>query len=129
MNNPMIETRTIKVWLDEEGILRIVTKPGITQQTLSDAVENMDAVEKARLGKKRPVFVDIREAMSTDSEGRKYYTRPELVDLFSAGAFVVGSPISRVIGGLYLGLNRPPFPIRLFTSESEALDWLRNLLE
>lgn len=129
MNNSMIETRTTRIWLDDNDIVRIVTKPGITKQTLSDAVENMDALEKVRLGKRRPLFVDIRAAMSTDSEGRKYYSRPELADLFTACAFIVGSPISRVIGSFFLGLNKPPFPVRLFTSDEGALDWLEEFRE
>ena len=129
MNNPMIETRTTKIWLNDNDIIRIVTKPGVTKQTLSDAVENMDALEKVRLGKKRPLFVDIRAAMSTDAEGRKYYSRPELADRFTACAFIVGSPISRVIGSFFLGLNKLPFPVRLFTSEEHAFEWLKEFLE
>ena len=129
MNNLMIETRTTKIWLDDNDIIRIVTKPGITKQTLSDAVENMDALEKVRLGRKRPLFVDIRGAMSTDAQGRKHYSRPELVDHFTSCAFIVDSPLSRVIGSLFLGMNKPPFPVRLFTSEADAINWLKGYLE
>ena len=49
MNNPMVETRTVRLWLDDNDIIRIVTKRGITKQTLADAVENMDALEMVRL--------------------------------------------------------------------------------
>ena len=125
----MIETRTVRIWLDDDGIIRILTKPGVTKQTLSDAVENMEAADKVRLGKKRPVFVDIRDAMSTDAEGRKYYARAELAENFSAGAFIISSPISRVIGSLFLGVSKPPFPVKLFTSPEEALEWLKGFLE
>ena len=128
MNESLIETRTTKIWLGNDGIVRIVTKPGIMKQSLSDAMENVGALEKVRLEKKRPLFVDIRGAMSTDTEGRKYYSRPELVDYFSACAFIVDSPLSRVIGSLYLGLSKPPFPVRLFKSENEALTWLTTFL-
>jgi len=89
----------------------------------------MDAVEKIRLGMKRLLFVDIREAKSTDLEGRKYYSRPELADHFIACAFIVNSPISRVIGSLFFGLNKPPFPIRLFTSDESVFEWLQEFVE
>jgi hypothetical protein len=128
MSNSIIETRTTKMWLDDEGIIRIVTKPGITKQTLSDAVENMEAVEKLRQGKKRRLFVDIRAAMSTDVEGRRYYSRAELAEHFSAGAFIIESQLSRVIGSLFLGISKPPFPVMLFTEPEKALDWLRGFL-
>ena len=129
MNNSIIDTRTTKMWLDDDGIIRIVTKPGVTKQALSDAVENMEAVELLRQGKKRPIFVDIRDAMSTDAEGRRYYSRAELAENFSASAFIVGSPLSRVIGSLFLGLNKPPFPVKLFDSPEKALEWLRDFLD
>ena len=129
MTDTVHETRTTHIWLDENGILRIVTKPSITAQSLADAVENMEALERARLGRKRPVLIDLRKAMSTDSEGRKYYSRAELDQIISASAFIVGSPLSRVIGSLFLGLSKPPFPVRLFESEEEALEWLKGFLD
>ena len=128
MSNSIIETRTTKIWLDDDGIIKIVTKPGVTKQTLSDAVENMEAVDKMRQGNKRPLFIDIRAAMSTSAEGRRYYARAELGEHFSAGAFIIDSPLSRVIGSLYLGISKPPFPVMLFDSPEKALDWLRGFL-
>ena len=44
-------------------------------------------------------------------------------------ALLVGSPLSRVIGNFFVGLNRSTFPLRLFTSEEEAIAWLRTFLE
>ena len=125
----VIETRTTKMWLDDDGILRIETKPSISKQTLSDAVENMDALEKLRQGKKRPVFIDIRNALSTDAEGRRYYSESELAGNFSAGVFIIESPLSRIIGSLYLGVSKPPFPVMLFNLPEKALVWLRGFLE
>ncbi len=128
MSESVIETRTTKIWLGADGIIRIVTKPGVSKQTLADAVENMEAVDRVRLGKKRPAFIDIRKAMSTDAEGRRYYSRTEHKETVSAAAFIVGSPISRMIGSLFLGLNRPPFPLVLFDSEDKALEWLKGFV-
>jgi hypothetical protein len=33
-----------------------------------------------------------------------------------------------MIGNFFLALHRPADPTRLFTSESEALDWLRQFV-
>ena len=65
MNDSTVETRTTRIWLGDDEIIRIVTKPGITKQTLSDAMENMDAVEKVRQGRKRPLYVDMRHGQSS----------------------------------------------------------------
>ena len=45
-----------------------------------------------------------------------------------AVALLVGSPLTRVIGMFFMGLNRPATPTRLFTSEPEALAWLRTFV-
>jgi hypothetical protein len=37
---------------------------------------------------------------------------------------VVSSPVSRVIGNVYLRLNRSSTPTRLFTGENDAVAWL-----
>jgi hypothetical protein len=39
-------------------------------------------------------------------------------------ALLVGSPVTRVIGNFFIGLNKPRWPVRLFRSESDALAWL-----
>jgi hypothetical protein len=53
---------------------------------------------------------------------------PEGLKVSQAVALLMGSPVSRVLGNLYLGLNKPPIPTRLFTSEEEAKVWLRSFL-
>ncbi len=39
-----------------------------------------------------------------------------------------GAPLSRAIGNIFMGLNKPDFPLRLFTSDAEALAWLTGFL-
>lgn len=128
MSNQMIQTRTFMVRLDEAGIVWVTALPGVTRQTEADARENLEALDQVRAGRKRPILADIREALSTDQAGRRLYSQTGLKDAVCAVALIVGSPVSRVIGSLYLGLNRPPFPMALFISEPEALAWLKGFL-
>ena len=43
-----------------------------------------------------------------------------------AQALVIDSGPSRVMGNFFLGLNKPRFPTKLFTSEAKAEAWLRE---
>jgi hypothetical protein len=129
LNDSIIETRTTRIWLGTDGILRIVSKPFMMRQSLNDAIENMQALHRARQEEKRPVLVDIRDAIFTDAESRRYYSRAEFSTVIIAAAFIVSSPVSRVIGSLYLGLNKPPYPVRLFDAEEKALEWLSGFLD
>jgi hypothetical protein len=41
-------------------------------------------------------------------------------------AVVVDSPMSKIIGNIYLGLNKPITPSRLFTDEKDAVEYLKQ---
>ena len=128
MSDPIIETRTAKVWLGQDGIVRITSRK-TTPGTLADSREIWNAVKSASAGKIRPLFADIRNTGAIDSEGRRYYSRPETKELTTAVALLVESPISRVVGSFFLGINRLSVPIRIFTSEQQALTWLNVFLD
>lgn len=46
-----------------------------------------------------------------------------------AFAMLVDTPLSRTLDNFYLGLNKPPLPTRLFTTEDKGLEWLKGYLE
>ena len=57
--------------------------------------------------------------------GRKAFA---LRDLSSAVAMVVGTPVSRMMGNLFIRVNKPPFPARLFDNEACAVAWLQKFV-
>jgi len=120
--------RVAKLWLGEDGIVRIIHVPG-AEVTLEDAQETMAAYLKIKKGKRRPLFVDTRKMKSIFREARKYYAGAEAIKVASAAALIVDTPVSRVLGNFFLGLSNPLLPSRLFSSEDEALEWLKGYLE
>jgi hypothetical protein len=62
----------------------------------------------------RGVSLGVRTHMSSERAGR-YLSRV---------ALVADSPLTRTIGNFFMRLNRPPFPVRIFDGEDEALRWL-----
>ena len=128
MSNEVIETRTARIWLGEDGIIR-VSLIGVKSEGVAIARENWEALSQTSQGKIRPVFADIRNVKSVGAEERRFYARIETKDLINAVAFLVDSPLSRVIGSFFLGFNRLPIPIKIFTSEEQALEWLKGFLE
>ena len=123
-----IEIRIARLWLWPDGIIRAVAKPGASQ-SVDDAREVVATLEKLNVGGRRPVLADIGRLHYMDSATRRYYSSSDsCLELVSAAAVLVSSPISRVIGSFLVGLNRVKVPIRLFSSEPEALEWLRRYL-
>jgi hypothetical protein len=128
MENEGLVTRVNKVWIGEDGIARIIHVPD-AEVTLEDAKETMAAYLKLNKGKRMPLFVDTKKMKSLAREARHYYAGEEAAKVASAVAIIVGTPVSRVLGNFYLGLSNPHLPSRLFTSEAEALEWLKGYLE
>jgi hypothetical protein len=111
--------------MGDDGILRIEPLPGGTQ-TYVDAVENLAAMADVGGGRRPPGLGDMRGVRGIDREARALYAdAPQAV---SAMALLVGSPLSRAVGTFFIGFNRTRVPTRLFTSETDAIRWLRSLV-
>src|SRR5437762_3194721 len=119
-----LETRTQMIRLDSEGIVRAKLKRDCAL-SLDDAKEAIQAIATLCTDRRRPVFVDISEISSMTRECRVYFAGPETAKVDTAAALLVKSPLTRAIGNFFMGLNKPLFPTRLFTTEADAIAWLR----
>jgi hypothetical protein len=124
----VIETRSARIWLGDDGIAR--SRGKVTENsTVEDARDFVSAFAKLANGKARPLLADIREMKSISKEVRNFFANDEQVKMITASALIVGSPVSRLIGNFFLGLNKPNIPVRLFDSEEEAVEWLQGYME
>ena len=48
----------------------------------------------------------------------------EGAECITASALLVESALSRMIGNIFLTINKPDVPVKLFTNEQEAKKWL-----
>jgi hypothetical protein len=119
------ETRTGETLLREDGIVRISMFSG-KMESLADAKENFAIFIELCQDCKRPVLIVLNNVRGITPEARRFYSGDEAAKYISASAFVVASPVSRVLGTFFLGLNKPAYPVRLFTSEAEAIEWLKE---
>ena len=119
----MRETNTALVRLGSDGVISVRIRTG-AQQSVTDAKENLDAALEARDGQRRPLLVDIRDALPLDAEVRHYYSG-QVLDGFTALAMLIdASPFGRMMGNVYLRVARPGIPTRLFTQPEPARAWL-----
>ena len=80
-------------------------------------------------GKSCTTLVDLTNVRTISKEARSYFSSVECSEVFEATALYVSTPISRIIGNFFLGINRPAIPVRLFDSKDEAIVWLKGYLE
>lgn len=128
MAEKRITTKTAKITLGEDGIVRIRVLLG-TRETIATAQENAAAFRKLCGEKQRPVLIDMAGALWAPQEVRRLYSDMSLSSPIAAAALIVPNPVSRVIGSFYLGFNKPHHPVKLFTSETPAIEWLKNFKE
>ncbi|MDC0715849.1 DUF7793 family protein [Nannocystis bainbridge] len=118
-----IVTRTERIWI-EDGIVRCVVLATATH-TLEDAEVNARTVVELAEGRKLPMLLDTRDSRGLDRDARLFYVRPEAAEQVSALAMLIDSQIGRMFGNFYTNVHRPPFPLRLFNTESDAVAWLK----
>ena len=122
-----VETPTDVTVLRDDGLVQVTIKPG-ARQTLEDARENVEAVASVASGTQRPLLVDMRQAGGIERPARTYYSGPDGARVITALAILVSSPMSRVLGNFFIGLNRMLVPCKLFSDEEDAVAWLRGFL-
>src|SRR5688572_2145269 len=123
MRKPDTETPYLKIWKESE-ILHCVfaEKLDITLEIARSCVETR---LKFSNGVSYPCLIDMKHIRSANKEAREYLAT-EGAKLVKAGALLIGSSLTRMIGNIFLSLNKPKVPSRLFTDENEARLWLKK---
>ena len=127
MKELKVETSTQKLYWDSEN--EIVWGELFADPTEEQAEENVDAQERVRdiLGKtKTRVLVDMTAISEISKEARDYFANERTASIQRATALLTSSPVSRVIGNFFMGLNKPISPTRLFTDPRGAIKWLQT---
>lgn len=124
----VIETHVFRIWMGKDGISRAhIILPG-AELTLEDIQTGITSLSKITQGKRVPRLSDIRNIKSMTREARVYSAGEEPTRLTTALGVITHSPLSKMIGNLFMGLNKPTYPTRLFTDESQAIAWLKQFL-
>ena len=126
MDNEVLSTSFFSAILEQDGIVRLTWIPN-AEVTLASAKESVAAIKTLSQGKIRPLLVDMRSTKSMDREARAYYVRPEQ-KATNAVALLADSAVSRVLANFFLRINKPTIPTQMFTSETEALEWLKTIV-
>ena len=117
-----------KIWIDADGICRVIVLPGV-EITLEVIQVMLAAQAVVSRGEKTPVLVDVREIKFMTRAAREHIAGEEGQKRHPAAALLIDSPIGRALGNFFLRVNKPHYPTRLFTSEDEAITWLKSYLE
>jgi hypothetical protein len=120
------ESPWFTAFLREDGLLVYRAVPGLV-------IDHTVAVRIIEIGlqivdEPKPTMVLMQDMARVDREARALFASDSYNQVCSQTALVVGSPVSRVIGNFFVGLNRSKHLFRIFDDSALAADWLRGFV-
>ena len=101
----------------------------LTSQRKNSPGRILNAQERIRdsLNKKKTrVLIDMSAVVEIAKEARDYFANERTASIQRATALLVSSPVSKIIGNFFMGLNSPITPTRMFTDPHKAIKWLHK---
>ena len=106
-------------WFD--GIL--VSLSNNRQRTVANITSNIALIKEITNNTKVPLLVYLKNSPIPDKETRKFSTK-QLPDLYTAMAMVSKPGLAKFIMNILFKLKPPPIPMKSFTDDKEAKQWL-----
>ena len=121
----LIEGEIADYWLSPTGILYSYSKnPKRTVQNISD---NIELVKKITGNKKVPLLIYLSNSPVRDKEIRKF-SAEQLPNVYTAMAMVSKPGLAKFIMNILFNLKSPSIPMKSFSDEKEAIEWLKQYL-
>jgi hypothetical protein len=115
-----------RIWLEEDGIVRI-KYPDDFHITM-DVMESVFQQHLQITTDKRPILADAKSVASVDYDAQQFVSTDKVAALTTALAVVAKSAFTRAMGEMFMMFHKPPYPMRIFQHQEDALEWLRTFL-
>jgi hypothetical protein len=110
---------------DESGILYSFSKP--PKRTVQNITDNVALVKKITGGRKVPLLIYLSDSPVPDKETRQFATA-QLPNVYTAMAMVSKPGLSSLIMKILFRFKPAPIPMRSFTNDKEAAEWLKQFI-
>lgn len=111
--------------LTADGILYLYSKH--PKRTLKNITENIALVKQITHNKKVPLLIYLSNSPVPDKQTRKFATE-QLPNVYTAMAMVPKPGLSKFIMNILFTLKTPPIPMKSFTDDQQAKEWLKQYL-
>lgn len=124
MRNLLLENEFVKFEIIE-GIVLSTLKVDLTDLDL------MKSIVETRLKltetlEPYPFIVNIKNVKESKKEVRDFLASQKAAEHIVCTAILINSMLTATIGNFYLRLSKPPVPTKLFTTEEDAVEWLKE---
>lgn len=121
------ETPRSYYWFDSDGIMYSIGKKNAPPASIPEMKKLLDDFVVAAHGKKFCILSDVTNSTPNNKETREFVA-VEFPKIVTALAMVSASPLGRMVANLFFALKPTPYPAKMFNSEAEAKEWLKQYL-
>lgn len=121
--NEIIKGEIADYWLDQDGILYSYSKS--PKRTIANISQNIALVKQITNNKTVPLLIYLCDSPVPDKATRKFSSE-QLAAVYKAMAMVAKPGLSKLIMNLLFKLKQPPIPMKSFTNDEEAREWLKQ---
>jgi hypothetical protein len=128
--NPPADRETfegeIATYWFEDGMLISLSKS--VQRTVENIAGNVAFVKQLTDNKPVPLLIYLAPSPVPDKATRKFSTE-QLPVIYTAMAMVAKPGLSRFIMNILFALKPPPIPMKSFTNDKDAKEWLKQYVK
>jgi len=121
-DTPVYEGEIATYWFDD-GILVSLSKS--PRRTVANISANVALVKQITNNKRVPLLIYLSNSPVPDKETRRFSTT-QLPVIYSAMAMVSKPGLAQFIMRILFQLKPPPIPMKSFTNDLEAKEWLKK---
>jgi hypothetical protein len=122
---PLIEGELADYFLDGDNILYSYSKS--IKRTVENIGRNVDLVKQITGDKPVPLLIYLTDSPVPDKATRQFSTE-QLPHIYKAMAMVSKPGLSQLIMRILFKFQKPPIPMKSFTDEEKAREWLVQFL-
>ena len=111
---------------DESGILYSYSKS--IQRTVKNISDNVELVKRITGNKPVPLLIYLCNSPMPDKATRQFSTE-QLPLIYKAMAMVSKPGLSKLIMNLLFKFKKPPIPMKSFSDDKEAREWLMQYVK
>lgn len=125
MEATKVRTKINEKYVDDEGILRINVLEG-AHIDLPSLIEDGEANHLLTGNRKTLALFDSRAFFTIEPDAREYLRSGIIDPTRIATAVITDRLATKLLVNFFIRFNKPKTPMRMFTTEQGALEWLRQ---
>jgi hypothetical protein len=122
-DRPVYEGEIATYWFEDKILISLSKSPRRTVENISG---NVALVKEITNHTPVPLLIYLSDSPVPDKATRKFSTE-QLPVIYSAMAMVSKPGLAKFIMNILFSLKPPPIPMKSFSDDKEAKEWLRSL--